>query len=119
MATILTYLASILIEVLYQNLKMKVVSLHKNYQKLIHRASKGQRIAQYQLFEIFAPKMLSICRQYVKNNTIAEEVMLSGFLKVFIHLKSFKFKGSFEGWIRRIMINEAISQLRRETGKHN
>lgn len=92
---------------------MKVVSLHKNYQKLITKASKGYKRSQHQLFELFAPKMLSVCRQYVKNNEIAEEVMLSGFLKVFSHLSSFKFEGSFEGWIRRIMINEAISHLRK------
>ena len=93
---------------------MKVVSLHKNYQTLIAKASKGNKKAQHQLFELFAPKMLSVCRQYLKNNNVAEEVMLSGFLKVFTHLNSFKSEGSFEGWIRRIMINEAISQLRKD-----
>jgi len=93
---------------------LKVVSLHKNYQKLISKASKGHKRSQHQLFELFAPKMLSICRQYLRNNDVAEEVMLTGFLKVFTHLESFKFEGSFEGWIRRIMINEAISQLRKD-----
>ncbi|MEZ4874092.1 MAG: RNA polymerase sigma factor [Flavobacteriaceae bacterium] len=58
--------------------------------------------------------MLSICRQYIKREDIAEEVMLSGFLKVFTHLGSYKSEGSFEGWVRRIMVNESISQLRRE-----
>jgi len=93
---------------------MKVVSLHKNYKSLIAKASKGNHKAQHQMFELFAPKMLSICRQYLKQNAIAEEVMLSGFLKVFTHLDSFKSEGSFEGWIRRIMVNEAISRLRKE-----
>ncbi len=93
---------------------MKVVSLHKNYKSLIAKANKGNQKAQHQLFELFAPKMLSVCRQYLKNNALAEEVMLSGFLKVFTHLNSFKFEGSFEGWIRRIMVNESISQLRKE-----
>ena len=58
--------------------------------------------------------MLSICRQYVKNNDLAEEVMLTGFLKVFTHLKNYAAHGSFEGWIRRIMVNESISQLRKD-----
>ncbi len=92
---------------------MKVVSLHKNYNSLIKKASKGNKKAQHQLFELFAPKMLSICRQYFKNKNEAEEVMLAGFFKVFNHLNSYKSEGSFEGWIRRIMINEAISQLRK------
>jgi RNA polymerase sigma-70 factor (ECF subfamily) len=93
---------------------VKLISLHKNYTSLIAKASKGNRRAQQEMFELFAPKMLSICRQYVKNNDIAEEVMLSGFLKVFTHLHSYKAHGSFEGWIRRIMVNEAITQLRKD-----
>lgn len=93
---------------------MKIRSLHKNYSSLIAKAKKGNRRAEHELFEIFAPKMLSICRQYVKSNDIAEEVMLTGFLKVFTHLKNYAAHGSFEGWIRRIMVNESISQLRKD-----
>jgi len=58
--------------------------------------------------------MLGVCRQYLKNNDLAEEVMLSGFLKMFTNLNNFKDEGSFEGWIRRIMVNESISQLRKD-----
>lgn len=93
---------------------MKLISLHKNYISLIAKAKKGNRRAQQQLFDLFAPKMLSICRQYIKQSDVAEDVMISGFYKVFKHLDSFKGEGSFEGWIRRIMVNEAISQLRRD-----
>lgn len=93
---------------------MKLIPLHKNYKLLIAKVAKGNRRGQQELFELFAPKMLSICRQYVKNNDVAEEVMLTGFLKVFTRLESFKGEGSFEGWIRRIMVNESISQLRRD-----
>ena len=93
---------------------MKLISLHKNYTTLISKASKGNRKAQQQLFDLFAPKMLSICRQYVKRNDIAEDVMITGFFKVFKNLESYKAQGSFEGWIRRIMVNESISQLRRD-----
>jgi RNA polymerase sigma factor (sigma-70 family) len=93
---------------------LKIISLHKNYTSLIAKASNGNRKAQQQMFELFSPKMLSICRQYLKNNDIAEEVMLTGFLKVFTHLKDYKSQGSFEGWIRRIMVNESITQLRKD-----
>ena len=93
---------------------MKIRSLHKNYSTLIAKASKGNRRAQQELYELFAPKMLSICRQYVKNADVAEEVMLTGFLKVFTHLKSYAAQGSFEGWVRRIMVNESISRLRKD-----
>lgn len=93
---------------------MKVISLHKNYKTLISKVRKGDRKAQHELYQLFAPKMMSICRQYMKSNDIAEEVMLAGFLKVFTYINSFKSEGSFEGWIRRIMVNEAISMLRKE-----
>ena len=93
---------------------MKIISLHKNYSKLIEKASKGDRRAQHQLFEMFSPKMLGVCRQYLKNTDLAEEVMLSGFMKMFTNLNTFKNEGSFEGWIRRIMVNESISQLRKD-----
>tara|TARA_R110002012_G_scaffold69372_5_gene179583 strand:- start:42201 stop:42767 length:567 start_codon:yes stop_codon:yes gene_type:complete len=97
---------------------LKIIPLHKNYSKLIAKASKGDRRAQHQLFEMFAPKMLGVCRQYLKNNDLAEEVMLSGFFKMFTHLNDFKNEGSFEGWIRRIMVNESISQLRKDKKLH-
>ncbi|WP_299117622.1 RNA polymerase sigma factor [uncultured Winogradskyella sp.] len=91
---------------------MKVIQLHNNEKKLIAKAAKNNREAQHVLYELHAPKMLSVCRYYVKDVHQAEEVMLNGFFKVFKHLKSFKSEGSFEGWIRRIMVRESISFLR-------
>ncbi len=58
--------------------------------------------------------MLGVCRQYVKDMHHAEELMLTGFLKVFTKLDSFKHQGSFEGWVRRIMVNTCISYLRKK-----
>ena len=95
---------------------MKVIQLFKNESQLIKRAAKNNREAQQKLYELHSGKMLSICRQYVKDLHHAEEVMLNGFFKVFQHLKDFRHEGSFEGWMRRIMIREAISFLR--TQKH-
>lgn len=93
---------------------MKVIQLHKNETKLIQRAAKQNREAQHVLYELHAPKMLSVCRYYIKDVHQAEEVMLNGFFKVFKYLKSFENKGSFEGWIRRIMVRESISYLRQK-----
>jgi len=93
---------------------MKVIQLHKNEKKLIQRAAKQNRDAQHVLYELHAPKMLSVCRYYIKDVQKAEEVMLNGFFKVFKNLKSFRNEGSFEGWIRRIMVREAISYLRQK-----
>lgn len=58
--------------------------------------------------------MLSVCRQYVKDVQFAEDVMVNGFVKVFENLKSFQHRGSFEGWIRKIMVRESISYLRKK-----
>ena len=91
---------------------MKVIQLFKNDSQLLQNAAKGNRDAQRRLYERHSGKMLSVCRQYVKDLHHAEEVMLTGFLKVFTHLKEYRNEGSFEGWIRRIMIRESISFLR-------
>lgn len=97
---------------------MRIIPLHTEYSRLIKKAVKNDRSAQHQLFDMFSPKMLGVCRRYLKNQDLAEEVMLSGFLKVFMNLGNFKNDGSFEGWIRRIMVNESISQLRKEKKLH-
>ena len=93
---------------------LKVIQLHKNESALIKKALKNNREAQHVLFELHAPKMLSVCRYYIKDIQHAEDVMLNGFFKVFSNLNSFKSEGSFEGWIRRIMVRESISFLRQQ-----
>ncbi|CAH8282590.1 RNA polymerase sigma-70 factor (ECF subfamily) [Mariniflexile fucanivorans] len=93
---------------------LKVIQLHKNESALIKSAAKGNREAQHMLYELHAPKMFSICRCYIKDVQHAEEAMLNGFFKVFTNLKSFREEGSFEGWIRRIMVRESISFLRQQ-----
>lgn len=80
---------------------------------MIQRAALGNQHAQRTIYDRFAPKMLSVCRQYVKDLQYAEDVMVNGFVKAFKGLHSFEHKGSFEGWIRRIMIRESISFLRK------
>ena len=54
--------------------------------------------------------MKMVCLRYVYDKSLAEEVMNRGFLKVFTKLKSYKNKGSFEGWVRRIMVNECLNE---------
>ena len=93
---------------------LKVIQLHKNENQLIKKAAQNNRDAQRILFEMHSPKMLSVCRYYIKDVQHSEEVMLNGFFKVFKYLSSFKSEGSFEGWIRRIMVRESISFLRQK-----
>lgn len=93
---------------------MKIISLHNKQKLLIKKAIDNNREAQQQLFEQFSPKMLGVCRQYVKDLHHAEDLLLQGFLKVFKNLHKFKDEGSFEGWIRKIMVNTCISYLRKK-----
>ena len=91
---------------------MKVINLHQQEKELIELAVESNRHAQHQIYSKFAPKMLSVCRQYIKDVHQAEDIMITAFMKVFINMKNFEHKGSFEGWIRRIMVNECISFIR-------
>ena len=91
---------------------MKVINLHQEEKELIELAVEHNRHAQHQIYSRYSPKMLSVCRQYIKDLHQAEDIMITAFMKVFTNLKNFEHKGSFEGWIRRIMINECISFIR-------
>lgn len=98
-------------------LRLKVISLHKNVQKLVSKAQLNDRDAQKQLYDLFSGKMLSVCRQYINDIHHAEDVMITAFLKVFTNINSFRNEGSFEGWVRRIMVREAINFLRTQKKK--
>ena len=91
---------------------MKVINLHQEEKDTIIQAVANNRHAQQKIYGQYSPKMLGVCRQYIKDIQLAEDVMITAFMKVFTNLKAFEHKGSFEGWIRRIMINECISYLR-------
>lgn len=92
---------------------MKIVPLIHDEKLLIQKARKGNKAAQYGLYKKYAPIMLAVCRRYVKDVQFAEDVMIQGFLKVLMRLDSFGEKGSFEGWVRRIMVNESINYLKK------
>ena len=91
----------------------KVIKI-SNDSQLIKQSLQNNRQAQKLLYEKFSPKMLSLCAYYIKDLQQSEEVMLNGFLKVFTKLKQYSNKGSFEGWIRKIMVYECISYLRKK-----
>ncbi|GGB82361.1 DNA-directed RNA polymerase sigma-70 factor [Flavobacterium suaedae] len=91
---------------------MKVITLHEEEQNIIRQAAENNRHAQQKIYSKHSPKMLGVCRQYIKDIQQAEDIMITAFMKVFTNLKKFEHKGSFEGWIRRIMVNECISYLR-------
>ena len=81
---------------------------------LIKECLSGSVRAQKTLFDKFAPKMFGVCLRYCKSREQAEDALQEGFIKVFFKLKDFKLQGSFEGWIRRIMVNTSLDTLRKE-----
>ena len=85
---------------------------------LIRQCTKGDRIAQKQLYDRFASRMLGVCLRYAQDYQTAEDILQEGFIKAFRHIERFRFEGSFEGWLRRIMVNTAIEAHRRKNNMY-
>lgn len=90
------------------------IELHQ----LIQDCVAGKRQAQSRLYKQFAPLMFTVCLRYSRNREEAEETLQEGFVKVFEHLNQYKYAGSFEGWIRKIMVNCALEKYRRKSQLH-
>lgn len=93
-------------------MQLKSVDLLEDTTALIQACIEGNRYFQSRLYEIYAPKMFSTCLRYAKNREEAEEILQEGFVQVFKSLKNFKNTGSFEGWIKKIMVHCAVQQFR-------
>ena len=85
-------------------------------QQLIAAVKQGRRKAQKLLYDRYSPQMFGVARRYVKVREDAEDVLVSAFFKAMTNIDQFSGKGSFEGWIRRIVVNEALMLLRK---RHN
>lgn len=82
-------------------------------EELIKACLSNDGKAQRMLYDRYAPVMLTVCRRYIKDFDTAEDIMIRGFMRVFEKLTQFRMEGSFEGWVRRIMVNEALGWLRK------
>lgn len=87
--------------------------------KLIAGCLKNDRNCQKLLYEIYSPTMLGVCMRYANTKDEAEDIMIKGFMKIFQHLKSFKGNGSLAFWIKRVIINTAISHYRVNAKHYN
>lgn len=74
----------------------------------------GNPRMQKMLYEKYAPKMYGVCLRYAGNEDDAKDILQDGFIKVFVNIDRFKGTGSFEGWIRKIIVNTAIEQFRKK-----
>ncbi len=82
-------------------------------EELIEGCRQNKARAQKALFDKYSGKMLGVVLRYIKDRDESEEVMITSFMKVFDKIDQFKSEGSFEGWIRRIMVNESLMYLRK------
>ena len=82
---------------------------------LVAGCIQGKASCQQALFERFAGKMLVVCQRYGRHQMEAEDILQEAFIKVFEHLDQFGFKGSLEGWIRRIVVNTALKIFDRKS----
>ncbi len=92
---------------------MKLIIYRAKEDDLIKGCLRRDPGAQQQLFDLYSSKMYGICYRYVKHAMQAEDILVMAFTKVFERISQYKGEGNFEGWVRRIMINEALTYLRK------
>jgi RNA polymerase sigma factor (sigma-70 family) len=81
-------------------------------EKLIAECLAGKRKAQNELYSRFSPVLYGICLRYASTRSEAQDMLQEGFIRVFTSLSSFESKGSFEGWIKRVIVNTALNSIR-------
>jgi len=80
-----------------------------NDKELIDRCLEGNPKAQESLYRRFSPRMYGVCLRYAHNTLEADDILQEAFIRIFKFLKDYRFNGSLEGWIHRIVINTAIN----------
>ncbi|MGI8893350.1 MAG: RNA polymerase sigma factor [Bacteroidia bacterium] len=83
--------------------------------EIIKGCVSGDRSAQNMLYDLFSGKMFALCLRYSKTREEAEDTFHEGFMKVYENIKKYRHAGSFEGWIRKIMVNTAIQKFRKQS----
>lgn len=82
-------------------------------EQLVKKCLEKDSLAQKQLFDYFSRKMMGVCLRYTKDVEEAQDVLQIGFVKVFEKLHLFNNEGSLEGWIRKVLVNTALDQIRK------
>lgn len=82
-------------------------------EQLIEGCRRRNNSAQRRVYDLYSSRMYALCQRYMRNSADSEDVLISAFMKVFDRIDQYKGEGSFEGWIRRIVVNEALTALRR------
>ena len=80
--------------------------------QLIQKCKKNDTKAQSDLYKLFSSKLFALCLKYSRNPVEAEDNLQDAFVTIFEKISQFKHKGSFEGWLKRIVINTALQRYR-------
>lgn len=83
-------------------------------EQIIHNCQRNDTAAQEQLYKLLAPKLFGVCLKYSRNYAEAEDNLQDGFILLFEKINKFEFKGSFEGWAKRVVINNILQRYRTE-----
>ncbi|MDP4210239.1 MAG: RNA polymerase sigma factor [Bacteroidota bacterium] len=82
-------------------------------QHIVAECAKGRRDAQERLYRMFSAKMFGVCLRYCHDYDAAKDILQDGFIRVFDKIHQFGNRGSFEGWMRRIIVNTALERYRK------
>lgn len=83
-------------------------------EKLIDGCKEGNTKSQEQIYRLLAPKLFAVCLKYSKSYEEAQDNLQDGFLLIFEKIGQFNYKGSFEGWAKRVIINYILQQYRKQ-----
>lgn len=81
---------------------------------IIERSRKGNRQAQYQLYRMYAKAMFNICFRFMNDREEAEDMLQESFTEAFRRLESFRFESTFGAWLKRIVVNRCINEIKRK-----
>ena len=82
-------------------------------QQLINGCLAGDTLCQRRLFDQHAGRLMTICLRYAADQMEAEDLLMESFVKIYRFLYQYKFEGSFEGWMRRIVVNTALKKIKK------
>jgi RNA polymerase sigma factor (sigma-70 family) len=90
----------------------RILPLFKTEYELARGIIRGEGKAQRAFYEKYSAKFLGICARYIKDRMAAEDVMVESMMRIFEKCSQFDFQGSFEGWCRRLVVNQSLGYIR-------
>ncbi len=88
-------------------------NLNKKEVALIKACQRNERLAQSEFFRLYSGKFLGIAYRFAGDYDVANDLLQEGFIKIFNNINHYRFQGSFEGWMRRIIINTSINYIKK------